>query len=160
MLAPTWIAVNAAIGVWLSQSVFQLAKGNPKFPEQLLMGGFTANQITVGALVIAGVFGAGLIYWGNRFKTYRRTTIIGYGVVGGAVLVAAGIVVNHLALSLPVVGRDRGSRRSRWPVPAGRRDPCRPRAAGRHVRAIPRPTAARSWVSTRSSSPSARSSAV
>ena len=55
--------------MWLSQSVFQLAKGNPKFPEQLLMGGFTANQITVGALVIAGVFGAGLIYWGNRFKT-------------------------------------------------------------------------------------------
>ena len=80
LLAPTWIAVNAAIGVWLSQSVFQLAKGNPKFPDQVLMGGFTANQITVGALVIAGVFGAGLIYWGNRFKTYRRTTIIGYGV--------------------------------------------------------------------------------
>jgi len=104
LLAPTWIAVNAAIGVWLSQSVFQLAKGNPKFPEQLLMGGFTANQITVGALVIAGVFGAGLIYWGNRFKTYRRTTIIGYGVIGGAVLVVAGIVVNHLALSLPIIG--------------------------------------------------------
>ena len=104
LLAPTWIAINAAIGVWLSQSVFQLAKGNPKFPEQLLMGGFTANQITVGALVIAGVFGAGLIYWGNRFKTYRRTTIIGYGVIGGAVLVVAGIVVNHLALSLPLIG--------------------------------------------------------
>ena len=29
LLAPTWIAVNAAIGVWLSQSVFQLAKGDP-----------------------------------------------------------------------------------------------------------------------------------
>ena len=54
--------------------------------------------------MIAGVFGAGLIYWGNRFKTYRRTTIIGYGVLGGAVLVVAGIVVNHLALSLPLVG--------------------------------------------------------
>ena len=25
------------IGVWLSQSVFQLAKGNPKFPDQVLM---------------------------------------------------------------------------------------------------------------------------
>ena len=54
--------------------------------------------------MIAAVFGAGLIYWGNRFKTYRRTTIIGYGVLGGAVLVVAGIVVNHLALSLPLVG--------------------------------------------------------
>jgi MFS family permease len=104
LLAPTWIAINAALGVWLSQSVFQLAKGNPRFPEQMLMGGFTANQITIGALVVAGVFGAGLLYWGNRFKSYRRTTIIGYGVLGGAVLVVAGIVVNHVALSLPIVG--------------------------------------------------------
>jgi MFS family permease len=60
------------------------------------MAGFTANQITIGAIIIAAIFGAGLLYWGNRFKTYRRTTIIGYGVVGGAVLVCAGIAVNHL----------------------------------------------------------------
>ncbi len=32
LLAPTWIAVNAAIGVWLSQSVFQLAEGQPEVP--------------------------------------------------------------------------------------------------------------------------------
>ena len=96
LLAPTWIAINAAIGVWLSQSVFQLAKGDPRFPDQALMAGFSANQITIGAIIIAAIFGAGLLYWGNRFKTYRRTTIIGYGVVGGAVLVCAGIAVNHL----------------------------------------------------------------
>ena len=96
LLAPTWVAINAAIGVWLSQSVFQLAKGDQRFPDQALMAGFTANQITIGAIIIAAIFGAGLLYWGNRFKTYRRTTIIGYGVVGGAVLVCAGIVVNHL----------------------------------------------------------------
>jgi MFS family permease len=104
LLAPTWIAVNAAIGVWLSQSVFQLAKGDPRFPDQALMTGFTANQITIGAIVIAVVFGAGLLYWGNRFKTLRRTTIIGYGVLGGAVLVGAGIVVNHIATTAPLIG--------------------------------------------------------
>jgi MFS family permease len=103
LLAPTWIAINAAIGVWLSQSVFQLAKGDPRFPDQVLMAGFTANQITVGAIGIAIVFGAGLLYWGNRFKSLRRTTIIGYGIVGGAVLVGAGLAVNHLATVLPVV---------------------------------------------------------
>jgi MFS family permease len=97
LLAPTWIAVNAALGVWLSQSIFQLAKGDPRFPDQALMAGFTANQITIGAIVVAIVFGAGLLYWGNRFKSLRRTTIIGYGVIGGAFLVGAGIVVNHLA---------------------------------------------------------------
>ncbi|HEY8818759.1 MAG TPA: MFS transporter, partial [Candidatus Limnocylindrales bacterium] len=97
LLAPTWIAVNAALGVWLSQTVFQLAKGDPRFPDQALMAGFSANQITVGAVAVAIVFGAGLLYWGNRFKSFRRTTIIGYGVIGGAFMVVAGIVVNHLA---------------------------------------------------------------
>jgi MFS family permease len=103
LLAPTWIAINAAIGVWLSQSVFQLAKGDPRFPDQALMAGFDANQITVAAIVIAVVFGAGLLYWGNRFKNLRRTTIIGYGVVGGAVLVLAGVVVNHFWTTAPFI---------------------------------------------------------
>ena len=44
----------------------------------------------------------GPIYWGNRFKSLRRTTIIGYGLAGGAALVGAGLVVNH-SIGLPVV---------------------------------------------------------
>ena len=103
LLAPTWIAINAAIGVWLSQSLFQLAKGDSRFADQALMVGFTVNQITVAAIVVALVFGAGLIYWGNRFKSLRRTTIIGYGILGGAVLVIAGLVVNHLFTVVPLV---------------------------------------------------------
>jgi len=102
LLAPTWVAVNASIGLWFSQSLFQFSKPNPKFPDQALMAGFDANQITIAAIVIAIVFGAGLLYWGNRFKAMRRTTIIGYGIVGGAVLVGAGLVANHSG-ALPVV---------------------------------------------------------
>jgi MFS family permease len=101
LLAPTWIAVNASIGLWMSQTLFQFAKSNPKFPDQVLMGGFSANEITLAALAIAVIFGAGLLYWGNRFKTLRRTTIIGYGIAGGAVLVVAGLLVNHSA-NLPL----------------------------------------------------------
>lgn len=41
------------------------------------------------------VFVGGLIYWGNRFKSMRRTTIIFYGIVGGGLLVAAAIAFNH-----------------------------------------------------------------
>src|SRR5678815_5840779 len=41
-------------------------------------------------------------YWGNRFKSMRRTTIIGYGLAGGATLVGAGLVVNH-SMGLPIV---------------------------------------------------------
>jgi MFS family permease len=102
LLAPTWIAVNASIGLWFSQSLFQFSKANPRFPEQILMRGFSANEITLTAIAIAVVFGAGLLYWGNRFKSMRRTTIILYGIVGGAVLVGAGLAVNHSS-GLPAV---------------------------------------------------------
>jgi MFS family permease len=102
LLAPTWIAVNASIGLWLSQSLFQFSVGDPRFPEQRLMAGYSPNEITVAAIVIAIVFGAGLLYWGNRFKNTRRTTIIGYGIGGGALLAVAGIVANHSA-TLPLV---------------------------------------------------------
>ena len=95
LLAPTWIAVNASIGLWFSQSLFQLARANPDFPDQWLLQGFSSGQITAGAIVIAIVFGAGIIWWGDRFDRFRRTSIITFGVLGGIALVAAGIVVNH-----------------------------------------------------------------
>ena len=37
LLAPTWIAVNASIGLWFSQSLFAFARRNDRFPEQLLI---------------------------------------------------------------------------------------------------------------------------
>jgi MFS family permease len=106
LLAPTWIAINASIGLWFSQSLFQFAQANPEFPDQALMAGFTADQITLAALIIAIVFGAGLLYWGNRFKNLRRTTIIGYGIAGGVVLVVAALAINRsigLPIAVPVV---------------------------------------------------------
>ncbi|HET9436193.1 MAG TPA: MFS transporter [Candidatus Limnocylindrales bacterium] len=95
LLAPTWIAVNASIGLWFSQSLFQLAKENPAFPDQWLLRGFSATEITIGAIGIAIVFGAGILWWGDRFDRFRRTSIIGFGIFGGIGLVAAGLVVNH-----------------------------------------------------------------
>ena len=100
LLAPTWIAVNGAIGLWFSQSLFQFQRIDSPFRgTQWLLQGFSANQITIGALVIAVVFGAGIFWWGNRFDLYRRTTIILYGIFGGIALAAAGMVVNHAAFS-------------------------------------------------------------
>jgi MFS family permease len=101
LLAPTWIAVNASIGLWFSQSIFQFAKEDPRFPDQALMRGFSAVQISATAVAIGIIFGIGLLYWGNRFKYLRRTTIILYGILGGAALVGAGIAVNHSA-NLPI----------------------------------------------------------
>jgi MFS family permease len=95
LLAPTWIAINASIGVWFSQSIFQFARSDPRFPDQLLMRGFTNVEISLAAAAIFGVFTGGLFYWGDRFKRYRRTTIIFYGILGGALLVASGVMLNH-----------------------------------------------------------------
>ena len=96
LLAPTWIAVNAAIGLWTGQSIFQLVREPPpEFADQALMGGFSPIAISAGFVVAGVVFFAGLIWWGNRFRMFRRTTIIGLGVAGGAALAIAGLVVNH-----------------------------------------------------------------
>jgi len=100
LLAPTWIAVNASIGLWFSQSLFQLAKPDPRFPDQFLLRGFSSTEITIGAIVIAVVFGAGIIWWGDRFARFRRTTIILLGVLGGLALAAAALLVNHTAGSM------------------------------------------------------------
>lgn len=97
LLAPTWIAVNAVIGLWTSQSLFQLVRrvNIPIARHQLLMRGFTPTQVSVGVAVGMLVFSAGLLYWGSRFRTLRRTTIIFYGLAGGTFAVACTFVVNH-----------------------------------------------------------------
>jgi MFS family permease len=97
LLAPTWIAINAALGVWTSQSIFQLVnEARPRFRDQWLMGGFDPIQVSFGFAIALVVFFAGLWFWGDRFKRYRRTTIIAYGIGGGTVLVIAGLALNHL----------------------------------------------------------------
>jgi MFS family permease len=96
VLAPTWIAINAALGVWTSQSLFQLVSApQPRFERQLLMGGFSPVQVSLGIGVALIIFFAGLAFWGNRFKRLARTTIILYGIAGGAWLVGAGFLLNH-----------------------------------------------------------------
>ena len=96
LLAPTWIAVNAAIGVYSGQGLFNLVRTKDvRFSDQLLAGGLSGLEVTLGFVVAGAVFVAGLIYWGNRFNTTRRTTILFYGILGGAVLVAGALAFNH-----------------------------------------------------------------
>jgi MFS family permease len=98
LLAPTWIAINATLGLYTSQTLFQLVRSpDPRFASQQLMGGFNELQVSI-ALGLGGLlFFAGLLYWGGRFRSMRRTTIIRYGIGGGAVMIVAGIALNHAA---------------------------------------------------------------
>jgi MFS family permease len=96
LLAPTWIALNAVLGAWTTQSVFQLIREpSPEHADQLLMGGFDPIQVSVGLAVAGVIFFAGLFYWGGRFGSLRRTTIIAVGLVGAFVMVAAAYALNH-----------------------------------------------------------------
>ncbi len=107
LLAPTWIAVNASIGLWFSQSIFQFSRADPRFPDQYLLSGFSPIQISLTAVVVGLLFGAGLIYWGNLFQSMRRTTIILYGVIGGGIMVLGTMAINHgasLPAFVPLVG--------------------------------------------------------
>jgi MFS family permease len=105
LLAPTWIAINAVLGLFTTQTIFQLVRQpDPRFRDQLLMGGFEPLQISIGLAVGGLLFFAGLIYWGNRFKSLRRTTIILYGLGGGALLVVAAVAINH-STGIPDAGR-------------------------------------------------------
>ncbi|HEY8772256.1 MAG TPA: MFS transporter [Candidatus Limnocylindria bacterium] len=110
LLAPTWIALNAVIGSWSSVSIFQLvSEPNPRFSDQVMNGGLSGTQLSIGVTVGLVIFFAGLLYWGNRFKAYRRTTIIGVGIVGGLAMMGAVFALNHsqgfgLVLVVPLVG--------------------------------------------------------
>jgi MFS family permease len=104
LLAPTWIAINATLGLYTSQTLFQLVRApDPRFAGQQLMGGFSPLVVSVGLGLAGLLFFAGLLYWGGRFKNLRRTTIIFRGLGGGFALLAAGTAINHAASApLPV----------------------------------------------------------
>ena len=99
LLAPTWIALNAIIGAWTTQTVFQLVRENsdPQLQDQLLMGGFEPTQVSIGLGVALAVFFAGIFVWGSLFRRFRRTSIMAIGILGGIVMVAAVYGINHSA---------------------------------------------------------------
>lgn len=105
LLAPTWIAINATLGLYTSQTLFQLVREpDPRFAEQQLMGGFDPLQVSAGLAIGGILFFAGLFYWGGKFRSMRRTSIIVYGIIGGAVMLTAGAAINHVgANSLPLL---------------------------------------------------------
>lgn len=104
LLAPTWIAINATLGLYTTQTLFQLVRApDPRFAGQQLMRGFDPAAVSLVVGVAGLLFLAGLLYWGGRFKNLRRTSIIFRGIGGGFAILAAGMAINHAASApLPV----------------------------------------------------------
>lgn len=95
LFAPTWLAINAILGLWALQAPL-LIKGNLYDPSQFLMRGVSATTIGLGEGVLALVFGAGLLFWGTVYARFRRTTMMLMGVGAFVVMTIDVLAINHL----------------------------------------------------------------
>ena len=85
LLAPTWIAINAMLGLFTSQTLFQLVQRARSPVRRAAADGRVRARCGQLGLAVGGLlFFPGLLCWGGRFATMRRTTIIFYGILGGA----------------------------------------------------------------------------
>jgi MFS family permease len=95
LFAPTWLAINAILGLWAIQAPLLLT-GNKHDPGQFLMKGISATSIGFGEAVLAVVFGAGLLFWGLTYARFRRTTMMLMGVGAFVAMTFDVLAVNHL----------------------------------------------------------------
>jgi MFS family permease len=94
--ALAWLALNTVLGLWLSQSTFQLA--GPVAPSQALVGKFDERQVS---LIFAGygtVILTGLLLWSRVLPGRRKTDVMLVALAG---MVSASLAV--LALNSPEI---------------------------------------------------------
>jgi MFS family permease len=103
LFAPTWLAINAVLGLWALQAPL-LLKGNIYDPSQFLMRGISAEAIGFGTAGLAIVFGTGILFWGMVYARFRRTTLIMMGVGAFVVMAVDVLAINHLGdTSMPLL---------------------------------------------------------
>ncbi len=85
-LAPSWVAVNGVVGLWLTHIAFQLTR--PQVAGQWLVGRFEAAQVGALSLAYAIIFGLGIMFWSwgigriGRLRTMRWAIAGMFGVSG------------------------------------------------------------------------------
>ncbi len=95
LFAPTWLAINAVLGLWGNQAPLLLT-GNKHDPSQFLMQGASPTAIGIGEAVLAIFLGLGLLFWGTVYARFRRTTLLLAGVAAFVVLTIDILAINHL----------------------------------------------------------------
>jgi len=97
LFVPTWVSINAIIGVWVPQGLnLLLGDAGVDTTGQFLLSGFPFVVITTAFAFVALVGGVGLFFWGNRFANYRRTTILLFGLIAFVVAMSAVFLMNRL----------------------------------------------------------------
>jgi MFS family permease len=102
LFTPTWLAINAVLGVWALQAPL-LLRGNIPDKSQFLMQDFGATNIGYGTAALAVVFGLGLLFWGQVYARFRRTTLILIGVAAFVAVSLDILAINHFGGVSPVV---------------------------------------------------------
>jgi MFS family permease len=95
LFTPTWLAINAILGLWALQAPL-LLRGNIIDPSQYLMRDIGATNIGYGMAGLAVVFGIGLLFWGSVYARFRRSTMIMVGVAAFVVMGLDVLAINHL----------------------------------------------------------------
>ena len=95
LFAPTWLTINAVLGLWALQAPL-LLKGNVADSSQFLMQGISATSIGLGEAVLAVVFGSGLLFWGLVYARFRRTTMLLLGFSAFVAMALDILAINHL----------------------------------------------------------------
>jgi MFS family permease len=93
--APAWLAVNAAVGVWLTHGIFQLRRAGAS-PSQWLMGSIGPRQLGLVLIAFGVTFMVGLLGWSwllPRAGVGRTLWVAAAGLVVATVSIAA---INHL----------------------------------------------------------------
>lgn len=95
LFTPTWLAINAILGLWALQAPL-LLRGNIIDPSQYLMRDIGATNIGYGMAGLSVVFGIGLLFWGSVYARFRRSTMIMVGVGAFVVMGLDVLAINHL----------------------------------------------------------------
>ncbi|HWG85695.1 MAG TPA: MFS transporter [Deinococcales bacterium] len=92
---PSWLAVNAILGLWVVHLQNQLSGEAGRVPGQALVGGLNGAALSNVMAAFAAAFLAGLYFWAARSGIGRRTTPMiwsGYGVLWVSVFL---LLLNH-----------------------------------------------------------------
>jgi MFS family permease len=95
LFAPTWLAINAILGLWAAHAPLLLT-GNKHDSGQFLMQGASPTAIGLGEAVFAVFFGLGLVFWGAVYARFRRTTMLLWGLAAFVVMAVDILAINHL----------------------------------------------------------------
>jgi MFS family permease len=95
LFTPTWLAINAILGLWALQAPL-LLRGNITDSSQFLMQDFGAGNLGLGMAALAIVFGSGILFWGMVYARFRRTTMILMGVGAFVAMTIDVLAINHL----------------------------------------------------------------